>query len=201
MKIIVRYLYQMLPFVILSIPVFFVIRLLIWRQMKRSYPLNFLHETVFLLFVMFLSGLASITAIPELEWGMEGLRITNPGGGGINHIPFVVFYDVWIEYFDRNNISYFFINFLGNIVMFLPVGFCFPLLWNQMPLKKVILIGFGCSLFIEICQLPVARGTDVDDLWLNTLGTLLGFWMYHLAASRWPEFVGRFRPFKVKEKV
>jgi glycopeptide antibiotics resistance protein len=191
MKAILQSLYQMLPFVLVSIPVFCLVRWVMGRC--TNIPSNWKHEVTFLLFVMFLSGLASITAIPELEWNVNGLRIANAGGGGINLIPFVVFYDIWMEYFERNNIGYFLINFLGNIVMFLPIGFCFPLLWERMSMKKVVLIGFGCSLLIEICQLPVARGTDIDDLWLNTIGTAIGWGIYRFTSFHWPGFVEQFK--------
>ena len=64
---------------------------------------------------------------------------------------------------------YFLINFLGNIIMFMPFGLFIPYLWGISG-KKTILIGFSSSLFIEFCQLFLSRGTDVDDLILNTLG-------------------------------
>ena len=69
------------------------------------------------------------------------------------------------------------INFLGNIIMFMPIGFCIPLLWN-LSNKKIILIGFYISFSIEFCQLFLARGTDIDDLILNTLGTILGLLVF-----------------------
>lgn len=35
--------------------------------------------------------------------------------------------------------------------------------------------GFCVSLFIELCQLPLNRCSDIDDLILNTLGALAGY--------------------------
>ncbi len=46
--------------------------------------------------------------------------------------------------------------------------------------KKVLIVS---SLFIEICQFPQARGTDIDDLWINTLGAIIGYAMYCLFAK------------------
>ncbi len=192
MKILLNYFLQILLPAIAAIPVFCLVRWIVWKKRKRTYLFNRCHEAVFLLWVMFLCALASVTIIPKLEWTSDGLRIDDWGNGTINVIPFVVFYDIWMEYFERNNISYFFINFVGNIILFLPIGFCLPLLWEKMPMKKVLLIGFSCSLLIELCQMPVARGTDIDDLWLNTLGTAAGFGLYRLTAHRRPNFVKRF---------
>ena len=46
--------------------------------------------------------------------------------------------------------------------------------------RYVVLIGFLISLFIEISQLFLSRGTDIDDLILNTLGTGFGLLLYKL---------------------
>jgi len=43
---------------------------------------------------------------------------------------------------------------------------------------KTILAGAGLSLFIEVTQLfCLGRHTDVDDLILNTFGTVIGTWI------------------------
>lgn len=88
-----------------------------------------------------------------------------------------------------------FIDVLGNIVVFIPLGiglagiFCGNNL-RQM-LHRTIMLGFLMSLTIELAQLTIpSRATDVDDLIFNTLGTLLGafvviaFQLKKLATSR-----------------
>ncbi|WP_017414939.1 VanZ family protein [Clostridium tunisiense] len=68
-------------------------------------------------------------------------------------------------------------NILGNIFAFSPLGFLLPLLFKRFyRLKNIFLTSFAISLFIEVIQLVFYLGsTDVDDLILNTLGSLLGF--------------------------
>lgn len=68
-----------------------------------------------------------------------------------------------------------------NIIMFLPLGFLISLIWKQYrnPLK-ILLIGFGFSLSIEICQLFNRRNTDIDDLIMNTLGAVAGYFIWKL---------------------
>lgn len=68
-----------------------------------------------------------------------------------------------------------------NIIMFLPLGFLIPLIWKQYrnPLK-ILLIGFCFSLSIEICQLFNRRNTDIDDLMMNTLGAVVGYFIWKL---------------------
>lgn len=64
-----------------------------------------------------------------------------------------------------------------NIVFFIPLGVALPVLWRRFTsLKATIIYGFGFSLLIEIAQLfTLHRQTDVNDLLMNTLGTLLGW--------------------------
>jgi glycopeptide antibiotics resistance protein len=71
----------------------------------------------------------------------------------------------------------FIINFVGNVVAFLPMGLLPPFLRTR-PTKlwQVLVFSFGLSLFIEGCQFVSGRRVpDVDDLILNTLGGYLGF--------------------------
>lgn len=73
--------------------------------------------------------------------------------------------------------------------MFLPIGFFAALLSDKPRWWKGPLEAFGLSLFIEFFQLFVSRGTDVDDLILNTLGGLLGHWVFLLLQWSYPGFV------------
>ena len=66
-----------------------------------------------------------------------------------------------------------------NAVMFLPFGLLLPLLGRgRGRFLSVLGAGFGFSLLIELSQILSQRGTDVDDLIMNTLGAALGFGLY-----------------------
>ena len=73
-----------------------------------------------------------------------------------------------------------FVNIVGNILIFSPLGMTIPLLEKR--LNKgwlVVLLGLSFSLTIEIAQtFLVDRVFDVDDLILNSFGTLMGFLVY-----------------------
>ena len=65
-----------------------------------------------------------------------------------------------------------------NAVMFAPLGFLLPVLWRGCRKWSVTtLAGFLLSLTIEILQMFCFRATDVDDLLMNTLGALLGYFL------------------------
>lgn len=91
----------------------------------------------------------------------------------INLIPFVHMADYAIR---KEAI----LNFVGNTLMFVPVGIVYPFVYKQLntPLK-VIAAGVGFSLAIEILQLPFYdRVSDIDDLILNSLGYIIGYLIY-----------------------
>lgn len=63
-----------------------------------------------------------------------------------------------------------------NILMFMPLGFLLPLIWKKYrKIIKVVFVGFFMSLSIEVCQLFCNRATDIDDIIMNTLGTIVGY--------------------------
>jgi glycopeptide antibiotics resistance protein len=94
---------------------------------------------------------------------------TNPAP---NFVPFHTIISDWTA--PRRE---FVINFIGNIVAFMPMGLIPPLiLGRRTKLWHVVLFGLSLSLAIEGGQyLSGRRMTDVDDLILNTLGSLLGY--------------------------
>ncbi len=76
---------------------------------------------------------------------------------------------------------------IGNILAFLPFGVLFPYFRAGTSLKMTVLAGFLCSLAVEIVQPSVGRTFDVNDLILNTFGTLLSaavFFLFRKAFTR-----------------
>lgn len=118
------------------------------------------------------------TLIPNINFDGKNFNIIRQYGSGLNLIPFLVFKQTLFEVFKNNNISYFLINFLGNIIIFIPLGFFPPLLSAKIRFFKTTLLCFSVSFFIEFIQFFIGRGTDIDDLWINTLGGILGYIIY-----------------------
>ena len=73
-----------------------------------------------------------------------------------------------------------FLNIGGNILGFCPLGFMLPILSRRYRnVFKTVSMGFGLSLLVECIQLLLQVGSfDVDDILLNTLGTLIGFFVF-----------------------
>ena len=63
-----------------------------------------------------------------------------------------------------------------NVIMLMPLGFLLPYIWKNFRNPfKVAFTGFLLSVFIEFAQVPTNRLVDVDDVMMNTLGTMLGY--------------------------
>lgn len=180
----------MIPYMIVTIPIYLIIRATILKI--KNQKVNWYHESSLFIFVIFIVGLASQTIIPKFEFGITGFNIVKSGIHDTNLIPFKVLFETYNEVFVNGYINYFLINFLGNIMLFIPFGIFIPLLW-RVSIKKVILIGFCSSLFIEVSQLLLTRGTDVDDLILNTIGVVLGVVLYRILNKNFNNFVVRFK--------
>ncbi|MGP0070250.1 MAG: VanZ family protein [Isosphaeraceae bacterium] len=84
------------------------------------------------------------------------------------------------------------VNFVGNIVAFMPIGLM-PAFVRPRSARAwhVALFCLSLSLMIELGQyLSGRRTTDVDDLILNTLGGLVGYWMLRFMRGRTPAWEG-----------
>lgn len=71
-------------------------------------------------------------------------------------------------------------NLILNIMLFMPVGFLLPFYSDKLKkMYKVVLIGFVATLTIELTQHFNNYGVfEIDDIFNNTLGTLLGYCCY-----------------------
>ena len=73
------------------------------------------------------------------------------------------------------------IGYLLNVAMFIPFGFGVPLICKNMRnLPRLLFSASSFSLLIEVSQLFSYRGSDIDDLVVNTLGAAIGFVIYTL---------------------
>lgn len=100
----------------------------------------------------------------------------------INLIPFY--------YFNEVGFGFHFKEVLDNLLIFIPFGIYLKMLNKDN--KKIILYGFVFSLALEVCQFIFKLGAiDITDLITNTLGTIVGVYIYVLLE----------KIFKNKEKI
>lgn len=97
-----------------------------------------------------------------------------------------------------NHVIGIFVQNLMNIFLLSPL--IFQLLWlvpNIRKVKKILLLSFSISLFIECTQIILDivinanRVFEVDDLWTNTLGGYLAFLIYQQCLRKWKKYQSR----------
>lgn len=86
------------------------------------------------------------------------------------------FYNLNLIPFRDVSIMMVFLNFL----LFIPYGVLLPCIFKKLiySWKKVFIIGFITSLSIEVLQLFGGRFAEIDDVLMNSIGTLVGFMVY-----------------------
>lgn len=187
MRSVINYLAEMLSVAIIAVPFSF-----LWRKSRKKHFLKAgiettkEHEIVSVLFIMFLAALISQTVIPDFFINDDGVLLFNRGYDRINLTPFK-------EIRRALNVggSFFIVNFIGNLAVFAPIAFFIALLYNSSGFFKCVLITAICSIVVEVCQIPQDRGTDIDDVILNTLGGIIGYIIYLILKKALPKFVAK----------
>jgi len=146
------------------------------------------------IFGIYITCLVDITLFPfPYQKYLIQVMIEDHLGYTNNFVPFEVFVDS-IRY---GSFSIALKQVGGNIVLFMPLGFALPVLNPKIKKSKTILVGFTVSLGIEIIQGTTGffigynyRSCDIDDLLLNTFGTVLGVIVFSLSTK-----------FSIKKKI
>jgi glycopeptide antibiotics resistance protein len=174
-----------------TLPVWVLLRLLLYKT--RFSAGNLRRETAYFVFYSYLVLLAAVTVLP-----VEFSRYNNLHTRGINLVPVK---NSWIEIkavLHVNNpvmILHAMENLVGNILLFIPMGFLLPALFTGMRrFGYVVLAGCLVSVSIESTQwlsryLGIYRFVDIDDVLLNTLGTAAGYLLFRISrqlVSRMP---------------
>ena len=78
-------------------------------------------------------------------------------------------------------------NTILNIILFIPLGIMLPLLWKKYnTLRETLIFGFSMSLAIELLQILTYRATDINDLIANTIGAVLGHFVFRAISCMFP---------------
>lgn len=136
---------------------------------KNGITLSYWHLIGVYGLIFILVGMLSVTGIPNIY----NLHFVTD----INWVPF--------KDITTNSVQY-----VLNIILFVPLGLFMPLLWKRfVSLQKVLNISFLFSLAIELSQLLNFRTTDIDDLLMNTLGGVIGFYLFKFVKHICPSMV------------
>lgn len=128
-------------------------------------------------------------------WLLFGQRMGQPSGGtywgrllaNLNVKPLeTVQRFIWVlrNSHDATLLRHAVVNLVGNVVMFLPLGYLTPCIWSKTQKFRWHLIYMVLTILaIEVLQLVTLLGScDVDDLLLNLVGTTIGYLLWKIAS-------------------
>jgi len=146
------------------------------EKMKLKY--KFVSSIIFFVYVTILFKVMVLKDLPMLRFGPIALNFGGTQAGDPNYIPF------------KTIMPYLFgsagwliggLNILGNILLLLPVGFLLPFIFKKVNWKQILFVAVLSGMIIEGMQVVLHVGIfDIDDVILNGLGVLLGFWLFLL---------------------
>ncbi len=99
----------------------------------------------------------------------------------------------FIRYRGQIGIEGFVVNIFGNVLAFVPYGFLLPML-NRTCRRfyAIAILSVVTSLIIETSQLLLMVGVfDVDDILMNSMGGILGFFVFKIVYSFYRKIEGR----------
>lgn len=149
------------PMIALSCVVLIAIRLAYLIKNKQKFSIG--NEMMMLTFIVYVLCLFQIVTSQDVS-GVHGINVTL--------FKELTRYQIGSRLFYRN--------IIGNIIMFVPFGF-FTSYYLKLDKKRIIFyLTLIVSVVIEFIQLKIGRAFDVDDIILNMVGGMLGYYLYRL---------------------
>lgn len=148
------------PSLLILITILFSIRFFAFISNKHKIFLY--KEALYLFFVVYLMCFFYVLTFADVDWSTA------------NIIPFkeIFRFEIGSKMFLRN--------VMGNIILFLPYGFYLSYFMKLQRVKYVLTFSIFVSFAVEIIQYRIGRVFDIDDIILNVLGGVLGYYLYQI---------------------
>ena len=129
---------------------------------KNNQRFCFYKELSVLIFILYVMCLFEVVTIQDHNYGLS------------NFIPFreIFRYEIGSRLFIKN--------IIGNILLFLPYGYFASEYLKSKKVWPICFLTMIVSITIECVQLNIGRTFDIDDVILNTIGGVLGYYLYRL---------------------
>ena len=146
---------EILISMLLLIPVFSVLNITRFHSIKKT--------TQYFVFATYLAAVYLFVGMPTLQFMRFDLSLTL-----MPFLPMIADFK----------------NTILNIIQFIPLGIMLPFLWkNYNTLRATLVFGFSMSLAIELLQILTYRATDINDLIANTVGAVLGYFIFRIISG------------------
>jgi len=148
---------------------------IIWLKIRKEKPI-FYKEIFYGIFVIYIVCLFYVVTFQDVEWS------------SYNIVPFkeIFRYQLGSNPFIKNVI--------GNMIMFLPFGFFAGYILKLKKGRWALLLSVVTSLTIETIQYKIGRVFDVDDILLNVIGGMLGYYLYYsldIIQRKLPKYINK----------
>ena len=174
---------QVIPITLLVGILYIIFRFL--KLKKNNSDINYKKEILYLIFVCYIVGLFNLVLVPRNFWNIIWHNIfynlnENPFEGifdfSYNFIPTI--YKIIIGEYTLD--SWVKAMIVGNFLMFIPMGILLSLCFENVNKKNIFKYAVLIPLAIEVLQLVVGRSFDIDDLVMNFLGIVIGYFIVEL---------------------
>jgi glycopeptide antibiotics resistance protein len=174
---------QVIPITLLVGILYIIFRFL--KLKKNNSDINYKREILYLIFICYIVGLFNLVLVPINFWNIIWYNIfynfnENPFAGifdfSYNFIPTI--YKIIIGEYTPD--SWVKAMIVGNFLMFIPMGILLSLCFENVNKKNIFKYAVLIPLAIEVLQLVVGRSFDIDDLVMNFLGIVIGYFIVEL---------------------
>ncbi len=174
------YFFQAVPITCFVGIIYVIIRVVVVKRNK--FKVEWLKEIMKLIFTCYLTGLISLVVLPANFWldFFDGIFFGWWDGilpifsfGGFNLVPSLIkalsgelTIGSWVKTM-----------LIGNIAMFLPMGFFLPFVTKKVNRKNIFAVAIVIPVIVEVLQIVFGRSFDIDDLICNFIGIVIGFFI------------------------
>ena len=148
------------PSLLILVTILFSIRFFNFISNKKKIVLY--KEVLYLVFIVYLMCFFYVLTFEDVDWSTANL------------IPFkeIFRFEIGSKMFLRN--------VFGNIILFLPYGFYLSYFMKLRKVRYVLAFSLFVSFAVEIIQYRIGRVFDIDDIILNIVGGMLGYYLYKI---------------------
>ena len=150
------------PFTIYILEIYISIRSI--YIIKNKIKIDIFKEIIIILFIIYIIILFYIISMPIYTYNIINLK------------PFkeILRYNI--------NSKFFIKNIVGNILLLIPYSLFISYYLKINKLYLIIIISFILSLTIELIQIKIGRVFDIDDIILNIISSIIGYYIYKIIA-------------------
>ena len=144
----------------LFISVVIMVSLRVTYLIKNNEPIVFYKEILMLFFMVYILCLFQVVTFQDVS--------------DFSHNNFIPFKEITRYAFGSH---LFFKNVCGNILLFIPFGLLISIYLKPRNMTIPFALTFLSSLAIEFTQMIIGRSFDVDDILLNCIGGMIGYFI------------------------